>query len=191
MQDINLEIKTDIEDAPEFIKSINKIIVGFIGKFQVDEICLIKIKNWFDHKWLNFSGKSVVQFHGGNFITSALQDEWREKTTVLPFNPNRVLSEIFYRINPTDNRTFEQSLHKTKSSNDNIHNRIANYTKNGMFIWYSSDTERNQKGSLMIYIVKENFIETCYASFENINGWKVKQTKNVSTNELTAFLSDQ
>lgn len=190
MQDTIFEIKTDIEDAPEFIKSINEIIVGFVDKFQVDEICLIKIKNWFGHKWLNFSGKSVVQFHGGGFITSALQDEWREKTTVPPFNPNRVLQEIFYRIKQTDNRIFEESLHKAKSSNDNIHNRIANYTKNGMFIWYSSNTKINQKGSLMIYRVKENLVETCYASFENINGWKIKQTKNIATNELTSFLSD-
>lgn len=190
MLDIKLNIKIEEGDAQEFIKIINEIITGLIENFQIDEICLIKIKNWFDHKWLNYSGKSVVQFHGGHFIEASLQNEWREKITVPPFNPNRVLLETFYRMRQTDNRMFENSLHKTKGSNDNIHNRITNYSKNGLFVWYSSETKINKKGSLMIYRVQNNIVETFYASFENINSWKIKQTKDIAVSELTKFLSE-
>ena len=190
MLDIKLNIKIEEGDAQEFIKIINEIITGLIENFQIDEICLIKIKNWFDHKWLNYSGKSVVQFHGGHFIEASLQNEWREKITVPPFNPNRVLLETFYRMRQTDNRMFENSLHKTKGSNDNIHNRITNYSKNGLFVWYSSETKINKKVSLMIYRVQNNIVETFYASFENINGWKIKKTKDIAVSELTKFLSE-
>ena len=83
---------------------------------------------------------------------------------------------------------FEKSLHIIKDSNHNIHNRISMYTKNGLFIWYSSDTEPNQKGSLMIYRVQDDIVSTFYASFENNNGWKIKQTKDIPVSELTCYL---
>lgn len=57
------------------------------------------------------------------------------------------------------------------------HNRISDYTKNRMFVWYSSNTEINQKGSMMIYIVQAGDVKTFYISFVNINGWKINQTK--------------
>lgn len=112
-----ITIKGESGDSEEFIKSINKIMTGLIDKFQINEICIIKIKNWFDHKWLNYSGKSVVQFHGGGLVNdSALKNEWREKITVPPFNPNRVLSETVYRVQPIDNKRFEKPLHKQKTA---------------------------------------------------------------------------
>jgi hypothetical protein len=191
MLDIDHEIKVKNGDAPEFIKSINKIMVGLVEKFQIKEVCLIRIKNWFDHKWLNYSGKTVVEFRGGaGLIDSSLENEWREKITVPPFNPNRVLSELFFRIEPIENKMFEKTLHKIKDSNDNIHNRISIYTKNGLFVWYSSDTEINQKGSLMIYRVQNDKVATFYVSFENKNGWKIKQTKDIPVSELTNLLNE-
>ena len=186
------KIKIESGDANDFIKSLNRIIEKLIDQFGINEVCLIRIKNWFDHKWLNYSGNSVVEFPGGGgLIDSALNGEWREKITVPPFNPNRVLSELFFRIEPTDNKMFEKNLHKTKSSNDNIHNRISNYTENGMFVWYSSNSEINQKGSLMIYIVQINDVKTFYVSFVNENNWKINQAKNISAKELENILSDK
>jgi len=191
MTNIDHEITIRDGDAPDFIKSINKIMFGLIEKFQINEVCLVRIKNWFDHKWLNYSGKSVVQFHGGaGLFDVSLDNEWREKITVPPFNPNRVLSETFFRVKPTENKMFEKPLHTTKDSNDNLHNRISMYTKNGLFVWYSSDTEHNQKGSLMIYRVQDGVVSTFYASFEHNNGWKIKQTKDIPVNELTCYINE-
>ena len=119
---------------------------------------------------------------------SSLNNEWREKITVPPFNPNRVLSETFFRIKPTKNKMIEKRLHITKESNNNIHNRISSYTKNGIFIWYSSNSELNQKGSLMIYRVQDEKVSTFYASFENNNGWKINQTKNIPVAELLSYI---
>jgi hypothetical protein len=186
------EIKIELGDANDFIISLNKIVGKFIDEMDINEICLIRIKNWFDHKWLNYSGKSVIEYRGGGgLIDSSLNNEWREKITVPPFNPNRVLSELFFRIEPTDNKMFEKNLHTKKDSNDNIHNRISAYTKSGMFVWYSSNTEINQKGSLMIYIVQADNIKTFYVSFVNNNGWKINQTKNIFAAELENILSEK
>jgi len=190
--DSDQEIKIESGDANDFIIDLNKIVGRLIDKKEINEVCLIRIKNWFDHKWLNYSGKSVIEFRGGGgLIDSSLNNEWREKITVPPFNPNRVLSELFFRIEPTDNKMFEKNLHKKKDSNENIHNRISAYTKSGMFVWYSSNTEINQKGSLMIYIVQGDNIKTFYVSFVNNNGWNINQTKNISVTELENILSEK
>ncbi len=183
------KIKTEIGDAPDFIKSINNLITTLIDKYKFDEVFIIQINNWFDHRWLNYSGKSVVQFHGGYFIESTLENEWREKVTIPPFNPNRILSEKIFNFKAFDKRKFVRQLHSTKASNDNLHNRITDYSNNGLFIWYSSDTEKNQKGSIMVYKVQNNIVDTFYISFENNKEWKVKRTKNIPANEIIELLN--
>lgn len=186
MSDIKPKIEPRATDAVNFIASINKIISSLIDSYRFDDVFMIRIDNWFDHKWLNYSGKSVVQFQDSQLIESALQDEWREKITVPPFNPNRVLSEMFFGINSSVGT--DKTLHTVKASNDNIHNRIINFSTNGLFIWYSSETERNQKGSVMIYKVQQGKVETFYVSFENNKHWKAKQVKGITTTELTNLL---
>ena len=189
MLDTDHKIKIESGDAPAFIKSLNNLITSLIDKYQFDEIFIIQINNWFDHKWLNYSGKSVVQFHGGHFIESALENEWREKVTIPPSNPNRILSEKVFNLKTSDNKKTVKQLHSTKASNDNLHNRIVDYSKNGLFIWYSSDTEKNQKGSIMVYKVQNGNVGKFYISFENNKEWKVKQTKDIPTNEIIELLN--
>ena len=188
MQDFDNLINIDIDDAPDFIKNINSIIIALIDRHKFEEVSIIKIENWFDHKWLNYSGKSVVQFHGGQFIEAALQDEWREKITVPPFNPNRVLSEKVFITNPSINKTFDKRIHRIKASNDNLHNRIIDYSDNGLFVWYSSNTQKNTKGSVMFYKVQNRIVDTFFVSFESKKGnWEISKTKNISMDELKEF----
>lgn len=181
---LDIEVKKD--DAPEFIELINKIMRSLIDDHSIKEICKIRIKNWFDHKWLNFSGKAVIPFNGIK-VDSALEEKWEQKITVPPFHPNRVLSETFFRKRPSENKIFEKRLHRVKTSNDNLQNRITNYTDDGLFVWYSSNTKINQKGSLMIYRVKDEAVETFYSSLENKEGWKIIQTKGIGINELKRY----
>jgi hypothetical protein len=188
------EIKPDKQDAPEFIKIINLIMGHMVYQYGIHEVCKIKIKNWFDHKWLNYSGKSVIHAEE-NYDSEhpVLQDEWRKKITVPPFNPNRVISEDFLKKQETGNKRFEKVLpfekvlHKEKFSNDNIHNRISDYTENGLFIWYSSHSKINQQGSLMVYRVQKDELETWFASVQNKDGWKISQTKGIGINEVRAY----
>lgn len=182
-------INIDIYDAPTFIKNINSIVTSLIYRSKFDEVFIIKINNWFDNKWLNYSGKSVVQFHGGHFIETALQNEWREKITIPPFNPKRVLSEKIFAINTSINKRWDKKIHKAKASNDNLHNRINAYSNNGLFVWYSFDTEKIQKGSAMFYKVQNDIVDSFYVSFEKKEDkWDISKTKNISIDELNEFI---
>ena len=184
------KIKTEKEDSSEFIELVNRIVSLTVLQFGIEEICFIKIKNWFDHKWLNFSGKSVVHFDSGGMLPrdASLQEEWRENITVPPFHPNRVIRERFVRKQETGNRMFEKILHTKKSSNDNIHNRIRNYTENGLFVWFSTNSKINKRGSLMIYRVQKEEIESWYASFEEREKWKVLQSKGIEMNVIKGLM---
>lgn len=186
----NQKIKIEPDDAPEFIQLINKLNATLIFQYGINELKYIRVKNWFDHKWLNFSGRAVVPFEGGSFFEAALENKWQEKITVPPFHPNRILSEISVIRDGVDNKTLKDALHTYKSSNNNLHNRITQYSQSGLFIWYSSNTKTNDRGSLMVYRVQDSAIETFYVSFENKDGWVATRTKGIGLNEFNVYLSE-
>jgi hypothetical protein len=184
-------IEVEEGDAPEFIESINKIMGLFIFQYAVKEVVLVKIKNWFDHKWLNYSGKSIIPFGTGNLegvSDVAWQDEWREKVTIPPFNPKRVLSSKFFQKQDTGNIRIQQKIHRFRSCFDNLHNRIEHYTSDGLIVWYSSNSKTNQRGSLMMYRVQDKQVYTWYATIEKNSGWDVTKTKGIELNELKGYI---
>ena len=190
----NQRIEPEKGDAVTFVDFINKIVSMLVFQYGIKEIRYIKIDNWFDHKWLDYSGKAVVHFDFGGLKkfddrnNSALENKWKEKITVPPFHPNRVIYEHYFRKVPIKNKIFEYHIHNEINSNDNIHNRIDRYTSNGLFVWFSSNTEINQKGSLMIYRVQEDEIQTWYATFENKESWQLTRTKGIGFHELRQYI---
>lgn len=184
------KIVSESDDAFDFIELINQILGRLIYQHSIKEVVFTKIRNWFDHKWLNYSGKTVVPFESGGlaFATESLESVWREKISIPPFNPNRVIYSKFFKKQHTDNLKITKSIHTFRNSNDNIHNRISNYTSNGIVVWFSSHTKKNQIGSLMVYRVENEDVTTFYATLENLDGWKITKTKGIGLNELRAYV---
>ena len=92
------KIKIEEGDAPEFIHMVNTIMETMVFQYSIKEIVFVKIKNWFDHKWLNYSGKTVVPFDFGGLIERdvALENVWRDKISIPPFNPKRVIYNKYF-----------------------------------------------------------------------------------------------
>lgn len=187
----NQKIKVEEGYASEFIEIVNKIMEGMVFKYAIGEIVFVKIKNWFDHKWLNYSGKTVVprDFYGlKGFYDAVLENVWRDKITIPPFNPNRVIYSKFFREKDTGNRKVEKAIHKWRISTENVHNRVVNYTTDGLLVWFSSNSEINQKGSLMIYRSQNDQVHTWYAALENIGEWRITKSKGVNLDELKSYI---
>ena len=177
METVNkIHISFSEDENPNFIKIVESITNELIIKHDVSELSLVKIKNWFDNKWLNYSGKGILP-------------EWKEKITVPPFNPNRVLSERLFKLKENDNNFLKKPLHVLQSSSNNLNNRIITKSLDAIYVWYSSNTESNQKGCIMVYIVKNENVETWYASIENLNEWKINKTTGIQLNALKEFLN--
>lgn len=74
-----IEIKRTEDDDSEFVTLVSRLISGVVLRHDAEKLYLVHIKNWFDHKWLEFSGK----------VLGAL-GVWQRRMTYPPFNPNRV-----------------------------------------------------------------------------------------------------
>ncbi|MEP6360801.1 MAG: hypothetical protein ABJ287_00315, partial [Balneola sp.] len=83
-----LTIKRQPDDNDQFISRVEVLIEKFILEKKPNSFYLIKIDNWFDKKWLGFSGKIL------GAVGIAKSD-----LTIPPFVPNRIIYEKFYSKN--------------------------------------------------------------------------------------------
>lgn len=184
-----MKIAANEGDADGFIEMINRLVATTIFQWGIDEIMYINIKNWFDHKWLNYSGKKIIHFEETTHPDKvALTNDWKDSITFPPFNPNRVLSEQYFRKRPTGNQQFERVVHQKQRSTNNQLNRVARRSDNGLYVWYSSNSSLNGQGSMMMYRVDNEYVATWYASIVKREGWQIERTKGIGKNELQAML---
>ena len=179
-----IKLKTDNTDDSGFIEIVESVIGNLILSFNPNEVSIIRIKNWFDHKWLNYSGKKIKKYDTGTgaMIPFVLEPYWGKEITIPPFNPNRVLNETFFQKKGNENSKSEELTHIWQRSTNNKKRLISDKTQNGLCIWISTNTVTNGQGSLMVYQIQDSEILTWYVNFENKNGWKITKTKGIDNN---------
>ncbi len=179
-----IKLKLDNTDDSGFIEVVESIIGNLISSLNPSEVSIIRIKNWFDHKWLNFSGKKIRKYETGigSMIPFVLEPYWGKEITIPPFNPNRVLNETFYKKKGIENSKFQELKHIWQRSTENKKRLISDKTVDGLCIWISTNTVTNGQGSLMVYQIQNSEILTWYVSFENKKGWKITKTKGIDQN---------
>tara|TARA_R110002073_G_scaffold220418_3_gene380625 strand:+ start:24 stop:611 length:588 start_codon:yes stop_codon:yes gene_type:complete len=178
----NAEMKLLIEkqsDNPDFILNCEKIILNRIEQWNPTDIFVIRIDNWFDEKWMEYSGN----------ITSGLSI-WKGKTTIPPFHPNRVENSDFYQKSAQlyvkkENRN---NVHVYQESKDNLKRYISEFTGNGLFIWYSGNSKINAIGSLMCYLVRESECHPLFITLSEKKKWNVSQTKGIQLKSVQLIL---
>src|SRR5262245_39706139 len=84
------------DDDPAFLACVDRIIAGLIERHRPEEVYLVRISNWFDQKWLRFSGIGRVAHHGGISIHTALDEFSQDQLTFPPFTPNRVVTQHYF-----------------------------------------------------------------------------------------------
>ena len=62
-------------DDPAFLTALNGLLANLVDAYRPGEVHFIRIDRWFDHKWLRYSGKGRVGFHGWR-IDTALDAFW-------------------------------------------------------------------------------------------------------------------
>ncbi|MEQ1605098.1 MAG: hypothetical protein ABL999_09530 [Pyrinomonadaceae bacterium] len=187
-------IKIEEGDAVEFIHQVRALLVSLAKKYDVGDVVFVKIKNWFDHKWLNYSGKKVVHFetsHPAWGREESLENTWLKSITIPPFNPNRVLSSKFFRAKDTGNTKIESAINQYQRSTEASKALVSEYTSDGLMLWYSSNTLSNQKGSILVYISKDEEVTSWYAQFENIGGWRITRSKGVNIGEIQLLAGER
>ena len=161
------------QDDPAFVSLVERIVNGALASLQPREVYIVHIDNWFDYKWLGWWS-------------------WNKEKglCIPPFNPNRVLSQTYFRWNsPT-------SLWESHGSGNTLHIRqpglssrarpAAQLSDSGSFIWYSGNTVVNKMGCLMLYLSGADGY-CWYASFRKNCDWKTHDVCRITRRELTSF----
>lgn len=187
-----LKIKYFADDAEGFKEIIDHLTFKLLQLYNPDEVAVIRIKNWFDHKWLNYSGQGPEKYDlqtdpGVPFV---LRPFWKKEITVPPFNPNRVLSTTFYKPYGNHNARFIKPIHEFQTTTDNLNNQVEERSDNGICFWISTNSVTNGQGSLMTYRIKNRQVETWFASIREHGSWKVHQSKGISKNKLQRLLTE-
>jgi hypothetical protein len=180
----------ELDDAA-VIELFNALVDGLLAEREPEEFYLVQIDNWFDHKWLGFSGngtaKSPFPYVFGGRFESVKVEVRSDKLTLPPFNPNRIASQSCFMRSGTAyvDAPLGPPHHFTRQSSElNIHRRVENAFSSACLVWYSSNTVANDRASLMAYSVKDDATESWYCSFQRKDGWKIQSVKGTSKEKI-------
>ena len=160
---IRIAITPRTSDDPGFITKVETVANQAVSIYKPRELYLIHVKRWFDHSWLKFSGK----------ILGAL-GVWESDVTVPPFHPKRIHQERKFICSPQGRGWCMDAakLHKYQHSAENLNRKLSRITESGFFVWFSGETLKNGKGSIMAYLVRDNEVETWFATLDRrASGW--------------------
>lgn len=182
-------------DDPGFIEVVNSVLGELIAEHTPEQFWVIQVDNWFDHKWLGFSGMGLIASNIPLDRYDAVKAEsYQEKVTFPPFTPNRVVGQFsFVRVGNTYMESALPALphsNERKHSEKNLRRRIQDFTHSGCFLWYSGNTVANGRGSVMVYAVTADQVECWFAAFNRQQEWKLKTTKGVSRDRLERLLKN-
>jgi hypothetical protein len=146
-------------DDRTFIAMVNSVAHGIVNRSGApNELWIIHIDNWFDHKWLGFSGTGRVDFAAVGdkiFTARVVFSGAKRRLNFPPFSPNRVLEQkLFVR---TGNDYSETPVHvrphaaEKRPSETNLQVTLQEFSRSASFLWYSGNTLANGKGSVMVY----------------------------------------
>ncbi|MBZ5668085.1 MAG: hypothetical protein LAO30_26325 [Acidobacteriia bacterium] len=182
-------------DDPIFIELLNSVVCGVVLRSSHEELYVVQIDNWFDHKWLRFSGIGVVPFRFPAYMKrddGALDEFYQDKVTFPPFTPNRVVSQ--HRFERRGERYTEAALRTPPHGADrqpselNLHRRVGDAASSACFVWYSSNTLKNDRASIMVYTAMNGEVESWFAAFRRNDGWSLQSTKGISREDVQSLV---
>jgi hypothetical protein len=185
-------------DDPAFLAVIDRLVERLAARDQPQDVRLIAIDNWFGPKWLRYSGRGVVAFPYGYAanIVVALDDHYQDKLTFPPFTRNRIVSEHYFSRVSEGSYQEQCPAHlvhrrQWRWKEERLHRRVADFSRSGLFIWYSSRTSSNDRGSLLAYASSGEQTSGWYAGLVRGQAWRIEQVKGINRDALCALANDR
>jgi len=132
-------------DSGEFMKKVQALVVGVARDYEPARLYVVRIDNWFGPKWMHFAGKFTA---GKGFAIGV------HKTTlhVPPFVPHRAVAERVFAGPNFNEVVIKPPLHIECTSELALTRRITDVDKEAAFVWFSSKSEVQKRGSIMVYL---------------------------------------
>jgi hypothetical protein len=166
------------DDDPDFHGMASRILNHSVEIYKPAKVHVVHIDNWFDAKWLDFSGK----------VLGAIP-VWRKNISIPPFHPNRVLLEAHFDRDPYLGHyslalTPAIFLHRFQPSSENLNRSLTKLFDSAILFWFSGGTAKTGRGSIMQYRVSDGEVCSWYASYHCAPEWKVLHRMHISKVEL-------
>lgn len=196
-----ISIPSGLTDDNDFVFLLNALLNALVAQQETDQLWVIQVDNWFDHKWLRYSGSGTVASKFPADWTSSFMDRfasvkeqfWRDKLTFPPFAPERVAAQ--WSFLHTEGGFIEVPLAKLphteskRRSHSNLNRRIEHFAGSALFVWYSGNTLKNGRGSAMVYSVGMGTPICWFAAFGRNSGWGLERTKGIAREQVSRLLT--
>jgi hypothetical protein len=165
-------------DDQDFVAVTNRITIALVSKSSPERIVIVRVDNWFDRKWLGFSG---MYFRYASVS--------RKRLTVPPFNPNRILEECHY-LKSNDSWELvkpEQPVHRGIPLTMPTQRYLDREFPETLLIWVSGKTMANGRGSYMAYVPTPDGWWSWYSGFKKTEGWSIGVVSGIGRVEVKAM----
>ncbi len=175
-----VKIPCEKNDDKNFLSALNGFVDQLTEDLEPTDVYAIRINEWFDHKWLGYSGRGIIQFpYSEPYILAKLDERFLDRLIFPPFNPNQVTAERYWKLQKRGVYGGIEKPHciynqKLEHNSYNWHNLVEAVSSSGVFIWFSSNSEDSERGSIMVYAIEGIEIQTWYASFSQESGWGIE-----------------
>jgi len=132
-------------DSAEFMKKVQALVMGVARDYEPARLYVIRIDNWFGPKWMHFAGK----FTAGKGAAIGVH---KRILHVPPFVPHRVVAERVFERPDFEVTVARPPLHIECTSKLALTRRIADIDNEAAFEWFSSESEAQKRGSIMVYL---------------------------------------
>jgi hypothetical protein len=197
---MTVAIPSGLTDDNDFIDLLNSLLNGLLVRQAPEQLWVIQIDNWFDHKWLRYSGNgSAVSKFPVDWSSSFMDrfdsikaEFWQDKLTFPPFAPDRIVGQWSF-LHSTQGY-IEAPLPKLphnksrRRSHSNLHKRAENFVSSASFVWYSGNTLKNGRGSVMVYNIGPPQPTCWFAAFGRNSEWTLERTKGVDKEHVSRLL---
>lgn len=195
-----ISIPSGLTDDNDFVDLLNILLNALLVQQSPEQLWVIQIDNWFDHKWLRYSGSGSVAAKFPVDWTSSFMDRftsvkeqfWRDRLTFPPFAPDRVMSQ--WSFLHSERGYIESPLPKLphresrRRSHANLNRRVEDFVRSASFVWYSGNTLKNGRGSLMVYSIGSGNPICWFAAFGRKSGWTLERTKGIDKEQVSRLL---
>ena len=182
-------VSTQQGDSSEFMGKARALAVGVARNYRPVRLYVIRIDNWFGPRWMLFAGK----FTAGKGFAIGVH---KTRLHVPPFVPSRVSGQRVF-VGPDYEGTVSASpLHIECPSKQALSRRIADIDKDAAFLWFSGESEAQNRGSVMVYLPvsfdatanRRNGLRDCGAFYVGFSqrggGWEPAMLRGVSRIEV-------
>jgi hypothetical protein len=196
-----IAIPSGLTDDNDFVALLNLLLNRLLVETIPEQLWAIQIDNWFDHKWLRYSGNGIVasklfppnwEFSLFDRFASVKAEFWRDKLTFPPFAPSRVVNQwSFVRLNqdyieaPLPKLPHKQARRRSYS---NLNRRVEDFAVSASYVWYSGNTLKNGRASVMVYRIAASRPICWFAALRRDSSWTLEGTKGIEKDHVSRLL---